>query len=121
MRTIFAVLGLRLVPLSVIALGLVTGATACQSAPAASNEQLIQAVAELRAEVAALKRTVARLEQELAEVKAEPVPTVARQTASPAAKPTASKTQCAGTTQAGERCKRSVQDGSRFCWQHAGK
>jgi hypothetical protein len=114
-------LGLRLVLSGVIALGLVTGAAACQSAPAVSNEQLVQAVAELRAEVAALKRTVARLEQELAEAKAEPAATVATQTAAPAAKATASKTQCAGTTQAGARCKRSAQDGSRFCWQHAGK
>ena len=57
---------LRLALWGVIALGCATGAASCQSPPAVSNEELLQAVQELRAEVAALRRTVERLEQELA-------------------------------------------------------
>jgi hypothetical protein len=81
-----------------------------------SNEELLQAVQELRAEVAALRRSVERLEQELAEAKAAPAPA---EPDTPPAK--AVKVQCAGTTASGARCKRSAREGSRFCWQHAGQ
>lgn len=28
--------------------------------------------------------------------------------------------RCTATTQAGTRCKRKADDGSKFCWQHSG-
>lgn len=27
--------------------------------------------------------------------------------------------RCTATTQAGSRCKRKAEDGSKFCWQHS--
>lgn len=33
----------------------------------------------------------------------------------------AQDTQCQATTQAGTRCKRKAQEGSKYCWQHQGK
>jgi phage shock protein A len=104
-----------------IAAGLVTGAASCQSTAAASNEQVLQEVAELRAEVRALERTVARLEQELAEAKIQPPAVAAAPATATAAKAPAAKARCAGTTKSGVRCKRSAREGSRFCWQHAGQ
>jgi uncharacterized small protein (DUF1192 family) len=115
------VIRLRLALWGVIALGCATGAASCQSPPAVSNEELLQAVRELRAEVAALRRTVERLERELAEAKAAPAPPQAPPGAKEAPASKAARIQCAGTTASGARCKRSVREGSRFCWQHAGQ
>ena len=47
-----------------------------------------------------------------------PVTSSPRQTAIPAPTPKASSQQCAATTKAGSRCKRTASPGSAYCWQH---
>ena len=86
------------------------------------HRQVLQALEDLRVEVAQLRETVARLEAaatKQAATQSGQVETGGAELSAPKKAAVPSVDRCAATTRAGSRCKREAEPNSRFCWQHA--
>lgn len=76
------------------------------------NDSLIAQINEIKRFVAEFPRQITITHQESTNIVAHNQDITSAATA---------EAQCAAITQAGTRCSRTVQSGSRYCWQHTEK